>query len=486
MTELGKIYVVLLIAACANLTGITCSGTGRIYGSFNIVVSGSSNLIGIVAIAACTNVCGVACLSTGRSNYLLSICVTGSSIAFLVVGFTTSTSVGGVTCLSTGRSVIFAYVVMNVLSIGILNYALCIEGNLEEIAADGTEAAPVALISIPLKVQVTADILKVVNAITLIYESPLVVYTGSVKGGLACCKSELLAVKSGEGVGAVFIYGYYPNLVVGCICKVFCAVINALVVVGACGYLKSGKELSVRCVTDKNTVAGLKLGNKCPIALNNSRCELFTALALAVNKVVAESRNVVRLGIIAVSAGICNNTVLSTCGRGGNYVHVLGKSMAGSLNRLFKNIATSLTGLGKKSVLGTGCLYGNLIVVVAKLKDGSVSLIAADGTSDNVSALRGTGSLGLKYGLAPYVVNAGEAGINFATLALAVFEFVHVGCYVFRIDLTALALTFNEVMLVGEDVLNAGNLTDNVLNGLTRGESEKHNGDCKHDQHQSF
>jgi hypothetical protein len=160
--------------------------------------------------------------------------------------------------------------------------------------------------------------------------------------------------------------------------------------------------------------------------------------------------------------------------------------MSGSLNRLFTNIATSLTGLGKKACLGTGGLYGNLIVIVAKLKDGSVSLVATNSTSDSISALCGTGSLGLKYGLAPYVVNAGEAGINFAALALAVYEFVHVGCYVFRIDLTALALAFNEVVLVGEDVLNAGNLTDNVLNGLTRGESEKHNGDCKHDQHQSF
>jgi hypothetical protein len=407
--------------------------------------------------------------------------VTGSSIALNGICIATLTGVGGVTVLGTGGGVNVRNVVVNVLLIAGLY--VNVEGNVEEVAAYRTVAAPVVLGSIPLKVEVTAGILKVVYAVALVLENPLIVLTGSVKGGIACCKSELIAIKSSEGVRTVIVYSYYPDLVVGCIRKIVCGVINALVIEGSCGNLKSGEELAVAGVTNKNVVAGLKLGCECPAALCGSYVLSLTSNTLTIDKLVAKSVKFVSLGIITVCTGEDNNALLGAGRLNGNFVYVVGKRVAGSRKNFLANVATSLTGLGMKSVGGTGCLYGNLIIVVTKSEDGGVSLVAALGTSDNVSALFGTGRFAFKYGLAPYVVNAGVAGLSFAALTLTIGEGMSMN--EIGIGLTALALAFNEGMLV-EKVANAGDLTENVLSNVTRSESEKYYRDRKSNQRQSF
>ena len=276
----AKVIVVYVII------GVLAATLGA--GAFNVVVTGSS-LAGLgVAVATGAGEGGVAVLGTGGIGNGGCVGVTGCSLAVYGVGVTARAGIGGVACLGAGRSYSIGDVVVYVLAITAFDLGLNVEGEVVLVGVTCGVGAPVVLGGVPLEVGVTAYVLHKEGAVASVGESPGLIHTGIVEGGIGSCKSDNLAGKRGEGICAVIVYGNYEDLSIGYVRKIICGVVNALVVVRGCVNLFSGKELAVSGSADENEIAVLKLGGKNPGG--NSGGDVFlTAGAFTVDEGVSGS-----------------------------------------------------------------------------------------------------------------------------------------------------------------------------------------------------
>ena len=383
VTELFGFITGVGVTAGAGVGGVACYGTGgssndcliamyveigvfcAAYGALAFLegVTESCNLVFGVAVTASAGVGGVACLGAGGGYYGLNVGVTESYNLVFSVGVTAGAGEGGVACLGAGRSYGFADVVMYVIFVN--NGCFCVEGEVVFSGVTCGVGAPVVLGVVPLEVVASAHVLNKEGTVASVGESPGLVCAVLVERSIGICESENVAGERGEGVGTVCINGNNEDLGIGYVSEVICGVINALVVMGR--NLNGRKKLAVSGCADKNKVTGLKLGYESPVIAGSGSNVLLTAMANAVDEVMAER-------LTNVGVAVHTESSLGT-GCGSPYGVVLN-------GELFTALHTS-----------AGVAAGEIPVVVALGIPGVGLFLTAEGTYCIVFTVGGTGRI---------------------------------------------------------------------------------------------